>query len=186
LSRTFSSRARGFTALGLMLVLVLGLVGSGLIAYRQSHLTDKPYSFSNGGIPIPDVAQSDEVLKIATAFVLRNDTFDSTKINQYVQSITSLMTTKYKNDAKNTEAGLKSVLAGKERVLSVGKILQSAISTQDADSASVLVLHTKTTQGALSGESVGRTTVSLRKVGGQWLVDNAVDYAVASGTGGSK
>lgn len=171
-----SSKARGFVALGLSVLLVLGIGISVLVTYREDHPTDKPYSLTNSGKAIPDPRDASAAIQVAQQFILRFASLDTTQpVEQYVDGILELMTTKFKPNRDETIAQIKAQFDGKTEK-SKGAIVKSAITTQDRDSATVLVLYVKETQPSTDPYETGRAAISLRKVNGKWLVDGAGLY----------
>ena len=163
-------------ALGLIAVLVVGSVLSGVLIYRHSHLTDEPLSFSNSGAYVPDAADTSKVKAVAEQYALRMDNLDSSNISGYVKSVGEILTTKYRTDFVKVEPLLVAAYA-KEKFTTQGFVRATGIVTQDADSATVLVVHdkVKTPTTGQPEATAYRWTVELRKVDGDWLVDNFDD-----------
>ena len=166
------SRLRAALTSLLAVLLVVGVVGAGYLTYRMQHLTDRPFDPVSSGSRVPDAAARSEVTAVAEQFALRMDTVDGSDFDAYVKGINQMLTTKAK--ARNTETftALKKTYEAAE-VEGKGKVLLSAVSDIDADSATVLVAHdasVTTTQGDI--EHHYRWTVSLVDVDGRWLVDD--------------
>ena len=171
-----SSKARGFVALGLSVLLILGIGFSVLVTYREDHPTDKPWSLTNSGKAIPDPQDASAAIQVAQQFILRFASLDTTQpVDVYIDSILELMTTKFRPNRDEAIAQIKTQIAGKTEK-SKGVIIKSGISSQDRDSATVLVLYVKETQPSTDPYETGRAAISLRKVNGKWLVDNAGLY----------
>lgn len=174
MSSIVPSRTRGFVALGLLLLLVLGVAVGSVVLYRADHLTTKPYSLLNSGDPVPDAAEGRKAVTAATQFVLRVDTLDTTKPQEYVDGIHELSTAK--NELNQLTAEQFAATFKGQTLKSKGLIVSSALRDQDIDSATVLVLHIRETVDATGSEIVNlRAVVSMQKVGGKWLVDNISD-----------
>jgi hypothetical protein len=177
LSLDTPSTARRSAALGLILVLLVALAGTGVLLYRSSHLTDAPYSLTNSGTPLRD-DDSDRARAIAVAqqFALRVDTLDTANLDAYVKSVSAVLTTKFK--AKFL-AGVKDQLGAtpsKDGQKTTGKIRAIGVEDIDSDSASVVVAHDQ--NFTINGRQVAqgfRWVVTLRKVDGDWLVDDSQD-----------
>lgn len=167
-----TSRARGFVALALATLLVIGIVLSSVLAYRRGHLTDAPLSLTNSGNPLPSQDDRRDAITVAEQFAVRMDTIDTSKLDAYTKSVEELMTTKYKADFEKTAAILPKLL-GTGAQKSTGVVLSAGITDQDSDSAVVLVLHAIQVAGKTSGL---RWRVDLRKVNGSWLIDNSTDF----------
>ena len=180
-----TSKARGFVALGLAVLLVLGIAGSVLVVYREDHPTDAPWSLTNSGDPIPDPKDASAAIQVAQQFILRFASLDTTRpVDGYIDGILELMTTKFRPNRDEAIAQIKAEMAGKTEK-SKGVIVKSGINAQDRDSATVLVLYVKETQPSTDPYETGRAAVSLRKVNGKWLVDGAGLYknSVLQGVG---
>lgn len=146
--------------------------------YRQAHPTDKPYSLTNSGDPIPDPKDANAAARVAQQFILRSATLDTTKVEDYVNGLAEIMTTRFRGNPAETIQQVKSCLGSKKQT-STGEIIQSGVSNQDRDSATVLVLYVKRTTPSDAPFLTGRAEVSLVKVKGKWLVDNAGSYGAA-------
>lgn len=170
-----SSKARGFVALGLVVLLVLGVTASVLVAYRQAHPTDKPYSLKNDGDPIPSAHDANAAAAVAQQFILRSANLDTSKVEDYVNGLADIMTTRFRGNPQETIASIKQCLGSKQQT-STGEIIKAGVSSQDRDSATVLVLYVKKLDPSPTPYLTGRAEVSLRKVKGKWLVDNAGSY----------
>ena len=109
---------------------------------------------------------------VASQFALRMDSVDGEDFENYLKSITELMSTKAKTKNKQAfDAIRESYKAAK--VKGEGKVLLTAVGDADDDSATVLVVHDQdvtTTQGKI--EHHYRWTVNVVKVKGSWLVDD--------------
>lgn len=159
--------------LGLVLVLVLSAVATLALVSRADNLTTEPYSLTNSGDPVPDPDDARAAVRAAEKFVQLYDAFDSTKVEDYVNDLGKVLTTKFRGDQEQTIAGLKATFENR-RERNVGTVLNSGISRRDGDSATVLVLHFLQTESS-EGNTLRnvRTVVELQKVGGKWLVDGA-------------
>lgn len=167
-----TGKTRGLIALVLLVLLVLALAASGLLLQRQANLTDKPFSLSNNGRMIPSDAERAEVVAVAEQFCLRMDAVDGSDLEGYRDKVAELLTTKQKTKftgefAEFEKLGVEQDLKGK------GTVLASGLADMDQDNATVLVVHDSTvTSAANTTERHYRWTVELRKVSGEWLVDD--------------
>lgn len=120
-------------------------------------------------------------LTAAEQFALRMDDFKGADLNAYVASIKPLLTTKEQTIFDQQFGAFKQVFEAAQQAAAktgqksggTGKIQLAGVSESDSDSATVLVAHDST----LAGQSQAlhfRWTVSMRKVGGRWLVDDFV------------
>jgi hypothetical protein len=171
---TGTSRRTGTLVVGgiAVIVLIFGVLASSVLLYRQSHLTDAPFSFSNDGSPIPTDAQKARVKAAAEQFALQMDAVNGEDPDAYVKGVSALVTTKLKTSLKTQYAqfqklGIEATQKG------TGTILSSALADMDDDSATVLIAHDSTVTSP-QGTTLShyRWTVSLRKVGSKWLVDD--------------
>lgn len=151
--------------------------------YWDANPAEHPFSLSDRGAPIPDPADAQNAVGVATKFLLSYDTLDSTKLVPYLNSITKLMTTKFQGDKQATLAGLRTQFQG-DPIATKGVILESGINSVDGDTASVLVLHVMET-ATKAGNFIqnNRTMVTLRKVNGSWLVDSVANYSGSAQNG---
>lgn len=166
------SKTRGLVALGLIAVTLLGVLIAGVLLYRASHLTDKPFSLANSGRAIPSDAERHEVVAVAEQFCLRMDGVDGSDVDGYKKRVSELLTTKQKE--KFTQEFTEFEKLGiDEKLKGTGTVLASGISEMDGDSARVLVAHDSTVEGTSdTTQRHYRWTVDLRKVQGDWLVDD--------------
>ena len=161
-----------FVALALVLVTGLSLVLAGVLLYRSAHLTDEPFSLSNGGQRIPPEDEQHKVVAVAEQFCLRVDAFDGDHPEEYQKSVTEMLTTKYKK-AFDTEFAAIQQLGIQKGQKGKGTVIASGIGSLDADSATVLVVHDNTiTSSAGTTQRHSRWSVELDKVDGRWLVDD--------------
>lgn len=178
MSSIVSSRTRGFVALGLLLLLVLGVAVGSVVLYRADHLTSKPYSLLNNGDSIPDPQEGRRAVTAAEQYVLRLDTLDTTKPQEYLDGIRELSTTKSELNQVTAEQ-FAATFEGQE-LKSKGLIVSSALRDLDIDSATVLILHIRETVGASGSEIVNlRAVLSMQRVDGKWLVDNITTDAAS-------
>lgn len=167
-----TGRARGLIALALLTLTVLAVAVAGVLLYRTSHLTDAPFSLSNNGQPIASDAERHQAVAVAEQFCLRMDAVDASDPDGYQKRVSELLTTKQKAKFESQfsqfkNLGLDPKLKGK------GTILASGLSDIDQDSATVLVAHdSSVTDSTGTNERHYRWTVALRKVHGDWLVDD--------------
>jgi Mce-associated membrane protein len=166
------SNTRALIVLALLVVLALGVVVSVVLFTRQDALTDKPFSLSNSGRTVPTDTERHEAVAIAEQFCLRMDGVDGSDVDGYKKRISELLTTKQKAKFTSEFAEFEKLGVDKE-LKGTGKVLASGLADMDGDSARVLVAHDSTVK-ASSGttERHYRWTVDLRKVDGDWLVDD--------------
>jgi hypothetical protein len=172
LTKATTGPTRGALALALVALTVLSVVVAGVLVHRASHLTDKPFSLSNSGQAITPDSERHAAVALAEQFCLRMDGVDGSDVDGYKKRVAELLTTKQK--AKFTSQFAEFEKVGVDKSLKgEGTILASGVSDIDQDSATVLVVHDSTVK-ATSGttERHYRWTVSLRKVHGDWLVDD--------------
>jgi hypothetical protein len=174
-ARTGTSRGTTVLVVGVVaaLLLALGVTGSIVYGIRDAGdtLTTKALT-TNSGDPLISDTERHQAVAVAEQFCLRMDGVDGSDPESYVKKVSELLTTKQKTKfTAEFEAfqklGVDNTLKG------TGTILASGLSDIDPDSATVLVAHdssvvakTGTTQRHY------RWSVTLRKVGGRWLVDD--------------
>lgn len=167
-----TGRGRGLVALALVVVTVVSVAVAGVLLYRSSHLTDQPFSLSNSGQAIPSDSARHQVVAIAEQFCLRMDAVDASDVDGYKKRVSELLTTKQKAKFESQFAQFKS-LGLDPKLKGTGTILASGLSDIDQDSATVLVAHDSTVKASTgTTERHYRWTVALRKVHGDWLVDD--------------
>lgn len=162
--------ARAATTLVLALLLVVGLVSTGYLAYRKANPTADPFDPAAGPVLVSDRERA-EVTAVAEQFTLRMDNVDGTKFDEYVDGIDALLTTKAKAENKGTLESLEQAYRSAE-VKGTGTVLVAGVSDLSADQATVLVAHdadVTTKQGDI--EHHYRWAIDLVKVDGDWLVD---------------
>ncbi|MCW2783654.1 MAG: hypothetical protein JWP74_171 [Marmoricola sp.] len=155
-----------------VVILIMGVLASSVLLYRQSHLTDAPFSFSNSGSPVPSQSQQAHVKAAAEQFALQMDAVNGKDPAAYVNGVSKLVTTKLRTSLKTQYAQFQK-LGIEPTQKGTGTILSSAVADMDDDSATVLIAHDSSVvspQGTTLSHY--RWTVSLRKVGSKWLVDN--------------
>jgi hypothetical protein len=159
-------------ALALVALTAVSVVVAGVLVYRSSHLTDAPFSLTNSGRPIASDDERHQVVAVAEQFCLRMDGVDASDVDGYVKRVSELLTTKQK--AKFTSEFDQFQKLGLDKGLKgTGTILASGLADVDPDSATVLVAHDSTVKASTgTTERHYRWTVSLRKVHGDWLVDD--------------
>jgi hypothetical protein len=172
LTNATTGRTRGFIALGLVVLTALAVLVAGVMVYRASHPTDEPFSLSNSGQSIPSDSLRHEVVAVAEQFCLRMDAVDGSDVDGYKKKVSELLTTKQKTKFDSSFAEFEKLGVSKD-LKGTGTVLASGVSEVDADSATVLVAHDSTikdTSGTTDRHY--RWTVALRKVHGDWLVDD--------------
>jgi hypothetical protein len=172
LTNATTGRGRGLVALALVVLTVLSVAVAGVLLYRSSHLTDQPFSLSNSGQAIPSDSVRHEVVAIAEQFCLRMDAVDASDVDGYKKKVSELLTTKQKAKFDSEFAQFQKLGLDKD-LKGTGTILASGLSDIDQDSATVLVAHDSTVKASTgTTERHYRWTVTLRKVHGDWLVDD--------------
>ena len=167
-----TGRTRGFIALALAVVTALGVLVAGVMVYRASHPTDEPFSLSNSGQSIPSDSARHQVVAVAEQFCLRMDAVDGSDVDGYKKNVSELLTTKQKTKFDASFAEFEKLGISKD-LKGTGTVLASGVSDLDSDSATVLVAHDSTLKDASgSTDRHYRWTVALRKVDGDWLVDD--------------
>ncbi|MCZ4499493.1 MAG: hypothetical protein JWQ74_2046 [Marmoricola sp.] len=176
MSRFSNSRVRSLTASVLLVLLVLGVVVSGVLLTRQGSATDKPLSIGNSGSVIPSDRDVAAVKAVGEQFALRIDAITPADIPGYVKRVGELMTTKYRSDFEKAQPLLVAKYA-KTKFTAQGYVRSIGITSQDQDSAVILIAHDSllTPSSGDPERSAYRWTVTLRKVDGKWLVDDFVD-----------
>jgi Mce-associated membrane protein len=172
LTKAATGSTRGLVALALVVVTALGVLVAGVMVYRASHPTDKPFSLSNSGQPIPAESERHQVVAVAEQFCLRMDSVDGSDVAGYKKRVSELLTTKQKAKFDSSFAEFEKLGVSKD-LKGTGTILASGVADVDPDSATVLVAHDSTVKDT-SGDTDRhyRWTVALRKVHGHWLVDD--------------
>jgi hypothetical protein len=172
LTNATTGTARGLIALALAVLTVLSVLAAGVVGYRATHLTDKPFSLSGSGQTIPSDSEKHKVVAVGEQFCLRMDSVDASDVDGYKKRVAELLTTKQKAKFISGFAEFEKLAVDKS-LKGTGTVLASGVSDLDQDSATVLVVHdssVKTSAGTT--ERHYRWTVSLRKVHGDWLVDD--------------
>jgi hypothetical protein len=158
--------------LGLVALLVVGAVASGLLLAHQANLTDKPFTLSNSGRVIPSDTQRHQAIAVAEQFCLRMDAVDGSNLDAYKSKVEALLTTKQKAKFEDEFSQFEK-LGVEEKLKGTGTVLASGVGDMDDDSAMVLVAHDSSVASSTgTTERHYRWTVSLRKVHGDWLVDD--------------
>lgn len=117
-------------------------------------------------------AQSHAV-SAAERFTVQFNTYDSDHLSSYEKSLKSMMSPKFRASFEKAITQVEaSIKQGK--VKSKGEVLKSAVASQDADSAQVLVVSDANAR-TIYDPSVARHfrwEISLVKINGRWLVDS--------------
>jgi hypothetical protein len=172
LTKATTGQARALIALALVTLTVLAVAVAGVLLYRTSHPTDAPFSLSNSGQPIASDAERHQVVAVAEQFCLRMDAVDASDVDGYKKRVSELLTTKQKAKFESQFAQFKN-LGLDPKLKGKGTILASGLSDIDQDSATVLVAHdSAVTDSTGTTQRHYRWTVALRKVHGDWLVDD--------------
>jgi len=172
LTKAPTGQARGLVALALVVLTVLAVVIAGVMAHRAAHPTDKPFSLSNSGQPIPAESEQHQAVAVAEQFCLRMDSVDGSDVDGYKKRVSALLTTKQKAKFDSSFAEFEKLGVSKD-LKGTGTILASGVADIDPDSATVLVAHDSTVKDTSgSTDRHYRWTVALRKVHGDWLVDD--------------
>ncbi|HEX2893866.1 MAG TPA: hypothetical protein VHO29_07670 [Marmoricola sp.] len=172
MSQATTGRTRGLIALALVVLTALSVAVAGVLLYRSAHLTDEPFSLSNSGQSIPSDAARHQAVAVAEQFCLRMDAVDASDVEGYKKKVSELLTTKQKAKFESEFAQFQKLGLDKE-LKGTGTILASGVADIDQDSATVLVAHDSSVKASGgTTERHYRWTVALRKVHGDWLVDD--------------
>jgi predicted RecA/RadA family phage recombinase len=153
------------------IVLVLAVAASAFLFYRYARFDDAPAGFAADGPTVTD-AERGAVLAVTEQFALRMDNIDGKDVKGYTEGVLELLTTKGKASFEKQFEALQKVGVD-PKTKGEGRVLATAIAEMDDDSATTLVVHdavVTTAQGSTGRHY--RWTVSLRKVHGDWLVDD--------------
>jgi Mce-associated membrane protein len=155
----FSRGAAGTLAVVAVVALVALVVQ--LFTVRPDYLAAEDVDVNRG-----------EVVRTAEQFTLLVNTFDAKNVDQMKADVTPLLTTKFQDSFEKTADELLTQVSSLD-LTSEGEVLQSAVASQDTDSAQVLVVADARAESDL-GTRVRhfRWQVDLVKVDGSWLVDN--------------
>ena len=114
-----------------------------------------------------------EAVRAAERFTVQFNTYDSADLPAYEKSLKSMMSPKFKASFDKAITQVEaSIKQGK--VKSKGEVLKSAVASQDADSAQVLVVSDANAK-TIYDPNVARHfrwEISLVKINGRWLVDS--------------
>ena len=117
-------------------------------------------------------ANRGEVVSAAEQFTVQVNTFEAKNVDQMKSSVMPLLTTKFQQSFEKTADDLHAQV-GQLNLTSKGDVLQSAVASQDTDSAQVLVVADARAKSDLGTRMRHfRWQVDLVKVDGKWLVDN--------------
>ena len=154
------SRGAAATLAVVAVVALVALVVQ-LFAVRPDHLAAEDLATDRG-----------EVVRTAEQFTLLVNTFDAKDVDEMKADVTPLLTTKFQDSFEKTADELLTQVSSLN-LTSEGEVLQSAVASQDTDSAQVLVVADARAESDL-GTRVRhfRWQVDLVKVDGSWLVDN--------------
>ncbi len=124
-----------------------------------------------------DASERTAVVRVAEQFTVRVNNYDSTTVDGYQQSITPMLSTKFK--AQFSKAMTEIIGQVKQaKMVSKGEVLASGVSEIDADSAQVLVVADASVKTVYDQRKRHfRWQVSLVKVDGHWLVDDFTPVA---------
>jgi Mce-associated membrane protein len=119
-----------------------------------------------------DEARS-QAVRAAERFTVQFNTYKSDDLSSYEKSLKSMMSPKFRASFDKAITQVEaSIKQGK--VSSKGQVLKSAVSSQDSDSAQVLVVSDANAH-TIYDPTVARHfrwQISLVKINGRWLVDN--------------
>lgn len=154
----------------LLVVLLLATLAAAFLFYRLARFDDGPSALVGGAPAVTDADRS-EVLAVTEQFALRMDQMDSGKADDYKEKVGELLTTKGKEKFDKEFDAIQQLGVGTQ-TKSTGRVLASAVSEMDRDSATTLVVHDSvvTTSKGSTGRHF-RWQVELRLVDGSWLVD---------------
>jgi hypothetical protein len=172
---TGNTRGSATLAVGIVaaLLLALGITGSIVYGVRDASDTLNTKALTtNNGDPLISDTERHQAVAVAEQFCLRMDGVDGSDPDGYVKKVSELLTTKQKTKFEQEFTDFQKL--GVDKALKgTGTILASGLSDIDPDSATVLVAHDSSVV-ATTGTTQRhyRWSVSLRMVGGHWLVDD--------------
>jgi hypothetical protein len=155
----------------LVIVLLLALLATAFLAYRYAKFEDGPAFFVDDSAVVSDSERA-SALAVAEQFALRMDQIDGKDLDGYTKGVLDMLTTKARAEfEKQFEATRK--LGLDEKTQGTGKVLATGLSEIDRDSATALVVHDSVvTTGKDSTGRHFRWQVTLRKVDGEWRIDD--------------
>ena len=113
-----------------------------------------------------------EVAQAAEQFAVQVNNYDTESIDDYQESVRSLLTTKFAGEFEKAMGDIVTSV-NEAQMSSRGKVLTSAVASVDPDSAEVLVVADANVRTVFDTRARHfRWEVSLVKVDGTWLVDN--------------
>lgn len=154
-------------------VLVLGITASVLFVSRKGDDTIAANALtSNNGDPLIGDGEEHHVVAIAEQFALRMDAVDGADPAGYADRIEPMLTTKQKAKFRTQYEAIQKLTPDKT-LKGTGTVLASGIQDIDPDSATVLIAHdASVVSSAGTTERHYRWSVSLRKIGSKWLIDD--------------
>ncbi len=113
-----------------------------------------------------------EVARAAEQFAVRVNNYDSESIEDYQAGVRRLLTTKFAGEFEKAMGDIVTSV-NEADMTSRGKVLTSAVTSVDPDSAEVLVVADANVKTVFDTRARHfRWEVALVKVDGRWLVDN--------------
>ncbi|MGN6160077.1 MAG: hypothetical protein ACTHOG_00065 [Marmoricola sp.] len=171
------------------LVLVAGLTTAGVFAMKSTDGTGPLGGILGKDTNTAAVDQADAV-SVARQFVLNEDAFTPANVKVYISNLMPLLTTKAQADLTNQYGAFQQAVgsllgqvtkSSKAAAMpSAGTIQFAALASLAGTSATVIVAHDVLYGGIAAASCPAqpnycqskRWSVSLRKVGGNWLVDS--------------
>lgn len=118
-----------------------------------------------------------DVVRVAERFTVQVNNYDSTSVDDYQASVSTMLSTKFRADF---ETALEEIVTQVRdaQMNSEGQVLASGVASLDPDSATVLVVADADVKTVFDTRKRHfRWEVSLVKVDGEWLVDNFTPVA---------
>jgi len=113
-----------------------------------------------------------DAVSAAQRFMVQWNTFKPDALDDYKESITELMSTKFRTDFESSFSDVAQVVEA-SKMTSEGTVLKSGVASIDPDSARVLVVaDAAVTTIADNRQRHFRWQIDLVKVKGDWLVDS--------------
>ena len=166
---TEQPRSRPGLAAVLAALCVLALVGGIVLFFWLQDRTDDNAAAEQDRI---------EAMQAAERFAVEWNTFRPTEVDDYIDRVTPLLSSKFEGEFSNASADVVEGIT-QQRLFSKGEVLRDGdgvplvgIASIDADSAEVLVVSdAKRVANRQRVLRHWRWQVSLVKVDGEWLVD---------------
>jgi len=170
-------------------LVVAGLTTAGVLAMHSNSGTGPLGPMLGNDTNTAAIDQANAV-SVARQFVLNEDAFDPKNLSHYMSNLMPLLTTKAQADLTNQYGAFQQAVGSllgqvtksskAAAMASAGSIEFAALASLSGTSATVLVAHDVLYGGVASANCPSqpnycqskRWSVSLRKIGGAWLVDS--------------